>query len=545
MTPKIPNRMTKSRKGHVTRAQNIARCTAGLLRFATPAEMDALLGHLPAARVRHALHSHGTPNRVVAEAVLRRGRREELDRLVDDALLNDGPPTLLGRLLDLDDPETNASILGAEGGLTRIPRNLRRQLAHQTSRRDGVTPVPLPEGMRELLMAGHRTPEPLDHALLHAQDPDLAGTALRFLGAGADPHGAVRACRTLLDAGRGHEIRDLVARGLLPADRWGPDGSEPSVLAYAQAAISGEEGARRLRELSERVRRPELLRTVAELADTGSCEPWRGDPPLVRTVVNRRHPGIPRVDWHAVLEDEPRRRAAEGPLPYRAAGFMARRTDLPLELSRMVAADHPELAVFISDPAPEVLADLCGQGARPGAEVLLKVVGNGLVAGTLTPEGVVATLPEEVLDVVAESLWLPAARGTAEIRALLGRSGDVALAPFFVDETGHGRRRLRDPAKAAHWDPARAYGAEVAGLRRLREGPPLSADDVLDKVEADAVLAPTDGLPDPRVLRRLAEHVHEHLGGRPEAWLVALKLLEDGFVGSLRKLLVIAGTITR
>ncbi|MFD0539799.1 hypothetical protein ACFQY7_44590 [Actinomadura luteofluorescens] len=56
-----------------TRAFDIARCTAGLLRFATPGEMDALLGHLPKSRVEQAVHSFGRPNRVVLEALLRRG----------------------------------------------------------------------------------------------------------------------------------------------------------------------------------------------------------------------------------------------------------------------------------------------------------------------------------------------------------------------------------------------------------------------------------------------------------------------------------------
>jgi hypothetical protein len=45
------------------------------------------------------------------------------------------------------------------------------------------------------------------------------------------------------------------------------------------------------------------------------------------------------------------------------------------------------------------------------------------------------------------------------------------------------------------------------------------------------------------VLRRLAELVHRHLGGRPEAWMVALRLLQEGFVGTLPELLATAGAV--
>ncbi|MES9536457.1 MULTISPECIES: hypothetical protein [unclassified Actinomadura] len=522
------------------RANDLLGCTAGLLRFATPDEMDVLLGHLPLSLLEHALSSHGTPNRVVLEALLRRGRAGDLDLLVRHAVLVGDPPELLGRLLDLDDPEVNATLLTAESALGRIPRNLRRQLAHQTSRRDGVTPLPLPAEVREALLST-RGQDPLDHALLYAADPDLAGGALLYLGAGADPHGAVQACRTLLDAHREHEIRRLVEDGRLPAYRWGPDQSEPSVLAYAQAALASAEGERRLRELAGRARRPEFLRTVAEIADADGCEPWRGTP-LVRTVVNRRAFCIPRVGWDAVLADEPRRRAAEGPFPLRAARFMAKRTDVPLELVRMLVADHPETAVYLPDPAPEVLADLVGLGARAGADVIVKVVGNGLVAGTLTPDGVAAAVPEETLRVVADALWLPGLRGTARLRAGLGLDGDVVLAPPFVDETGHGRaRNLREPGVRRHWDPELAYG-KAAG-RLFRGSGDVTADAVLGAAEVDAILAPSEGMPDPRVLRRLAEHVDRHLGGRPEAWLVARRLLQEGFVGTLPELLATAGAV--
>ncbi|WP_433466296.1 hypothetical protein [Spirillospora sp. CA-128828] len=525
-----------------TRAQDIARCTAGLLRFATPGEMDVLAGQLPDDRVRRAVSSYGTPNRVVLEALLRRGRAGDLDLLVQHALRFDDPPSLLGRLLDLDDPEVNATLLTAESALAPLPRNLRRQLAHQTSRRDGVTPRPLPAEMRRALLSQEGTPGPVDHALLFAADADVAGTALRFVGAGADPHGALQACRTLLDAHRKHEIRQLVDQGRLPAYRWGPDGSLPSVLAYAQAALETARGEWRLRDLSERVRKAEFLRTIAEIGDAAGCEPWLGRPP-VRTVVHRRHPGVPRVGWDAVLADEPRRRAEEGPVPRRAARFIAKRTDVPLDLSRSVVADHPGVAVFISDPAPELLAGLCGQGARPGADVLLKVAGNGLVAGTLTAEFVVGAVPDEALADLAESLWLPGLRGTARVRALLGRDGDVPLAPVFVEETGHGRtRRLREPGTQRHWDPETIYGTHAA--RVLREGS-VTADVMLTVAEVDRLLAPEPGaFPDPRVLRRLAEHVDRHLGGRPEAWKVALKLLEDGFAGPLPQLIETAGAVT-
>ncbi|MEV3922697.1 hypothetical protein [Actinomadura coerulea] len=531
-----------------TRAFDIARCTAGLLRFATPGEMDALLGHLPKSRVEQAVHSFGRPNRVVLEALLRRGRPGDLDLLVQHAVLAGDPPELLGRLLDLDDPEVNATLLTAESALGRIPRNLRRQLAHQTSRRDGVTPLPLPAEVREALLST-RGQEPLDHALLCAADPDLAGDALLYLGAGADPHGAVLACLTLLDADRRDEIRQLVEDGRLPAFRWGPEESEPSVLAYAQAALASAEGERRLRELARRVRRPEFLRSVAEIADVDGCEPWRGAP-LVRTVVNRRHPCVPRVGWDAVLADEPRRRAAEGPFPLRAARFVARRTDAPLDLVRIVIADHPDVGALLADPAPEVLTDLAAAGAGP--DVIVKVVGNGFAAGTLTAEFVTATVPEHALRAVAETLWIPGMRGTAQVRARLGLDGDVALTPPFVDETGHGRtRRLREPGVWHHWDPVLAYGEEAGRL--FAGGGEVTADAVLAAANVNAVLMALDvnpaldeveGRPDPRVLRRLAEHVDRHLGGRPEAWMVALKLLEDGFVGTLPELLATAGAVS-
>jgi hypothetical protein len=525
-----------------TRARNIKRCTAGLLRFATPDEMDVLIGELPEARVRGTVSSYGSVNRVVLEALLRRGLPADLERLVQQVLQVGRPPSLLGRLLDLDDPEVNAALLIAERDGVRVPRNLRRQLAHQTSRRDGVTPRPVPDRMRHELLSRLGPADGIDHALLFAADPDIAETALWFIGPGADPHGAIQACRTLLDARREDGIRQLVDQRRLPAHRWGPDESLPSVLAYAQAALESPEGRTRLREFAGQVRRAEFLRTMAEVADAAACEAWRGGPP-VPTVVHRRNPGVPRVGWEAVLADEPRRRAEEGPIPYRAARFMAKRTDVPLELLRTMVADHPDLAVFLDDPAPEVLADLCAQGARPGAGVLLKVAGNGLVAGTLTAEFVVGTLPEEALADLADSLWLPGLRGVARVRALLGRDGDVPLTPAFVDETGHGRtRRLREPGTRRHWDPEIVYGEHAA--RVFREGN-VTADAILTVADVDAILAPADGVhPDPRVLRRLAEYVDRHLGGRPDAWKVALKLLEDGFAGPLPKLIETAGAVT-
>ncbi|MBC6457308.1 hypothetical protein [Actinomadura sp. HBU206391] len=530
------------------RASDGYACAAGLLRFATPGELDALLGHLRHDRAGRAHVSHGMPNRMIAEAMLRRPDRGLLletmrdSRLAGDAL-SDHTSSLLGRLLDLDDPEINLALYLSD----RVPRNLRRQLAHQTSRRDGVSPVPLPARLWELLHEadGQGRTSRLLPPLLHSADPDLADHALGALRRGTDPHGAVRACRTLLDAGRRARLRELLELDALPEERWGPEDSEPGVRAYVKAALAGEDGAARLRELSERVRRPEWLRSAAEIADTIAREPWRQESPaLVRTIVDRRHPSIPRVDWPAVLADEPRRRRADGPLPRPAARVMAQRTDTPPELLRLVIADHPALASLISDPTPELLAAACEHLALTGTQTVVNVAGNGLVAGTLTAEDVIELLPPEPLALFAESLWLPGMRGTATVRALTGRIGDVVLRPFLVDETGQGpRRRLRDPKVRAHWDPTTIYGRQVAAALQ-RHGDELTADQVLELVTPDAVLAPVgDAMPDPRVLRRLAELVHLHLGGRPEAWMVALRLLRDGFVGTLPELLMTSGVV--
>ncbi|WP_329520313.1 hypothetical protein [Spirillospora sp. NBC_01491] len=543
MTPK-PAGLPKAHQLR-TRAADIGGCTAGLLRFATPHEADALLGQIPSVRARQSLNSYGMPNRVVAEAMLRRGDKEHLGWLVVQALRPGSWPVLLGRLLDLDDPVVNERLMAAPGR-TDVPRNLRRQLAHQTSRRDGVTPVPLPEGLREVPGPGDRASLGPDHALLHAADAGLAARALRFLGAGADPHGAARACRTMLDAGLRDELRALVDEGRLPAYRWGPHEREPSVLDYARDALAGTEGERRLRELSERVRKPEMLRSIGEMSDSDARSTRWEDTRLVRTRVDRRNPAVPRVDWAAVLADEPRRRAADGALPRFAAKIMAQRADVPLELVRAVVADHPELAVFLSDPVPRVLADLCGQSPRPGTPVVTKVVGNGLAAGTLTPQDVVEIVPEELLESVTGALWLPGLRGLAAVRTLVGLAGDVELDPFFVDETGAGtRRRLRDPRRPAHWHPGAVYGPRLAAVLRARGDRGMTADEVLAEADTDAILAASGAAPpDPRVLRRLAEHVHANLSGRPEAWMAALKLLEDGFAGSLPELLGAAAEAT-
>jgi hypothetical protein len=531
------------------RAADLQHCTAGLLRFATPAELDALLGHLRHDRPVFAHVSHGMPNRAVAEAMLRRPDRGLLldslrdSGLIGQALVRSGDG-LLGRLLDLDDPEVNFELFVSG----HAPRNLNRQLAHQTSRRDGVTPVPFPPDVWKLIhekSTGDRLRTAMLIPLLHAADADLAGHALRALRRGADPHGAIRACRTLLDAGREHELRDLLSEEGLPDAPWGPDESLPSVRAYAQAALVSSEGAARLREMAEWVRRPEWLRSVADLTDADACAPWsRPEPAVIRTIVHRRHPAIPRVDWPAVLDDEPRRRRAEGPLPRRAARMMALRTDTPPELMRLLISDHPGLAPLICDPTPELLAGLCERRSDVGAQAVVKMAGNGLVAGTLTAEDVVGIVPADVLELLAVSLWLPGLRGTAAVRALIGRTGDVPLRPFFVEETGHGpHRRLRSPQVRSHWDPEAVYGKMVAAaVRHYRDT--LTADQVLAMVTPDAVLAPDPhAMPDPRVLLRLADLIHEHLGGRPEAWMVALRLLKDGFVGTLPELVVTAGAV--
>ncbi|NRQ32593.1 hypothetical protein HII36_12190 [Nonomuraea sp. NN258] len=510
------------------RARDMRACAAGLLRFAAPDEVDALLGD-PLAR--GASVSYGLLNRAVAESLLRRpGAR----RLPLAAELLHPASSLLGLLLELDDPRVNGELfLSGE-----MPRNLRRQLAHQTSRRDGVTPLPLPGHVLDQAAGTQRHL----NLLLHAADPGTAGPALRRLGRGADPHGAIRACRTLLDAGHTAELAELVELRLLPEARWGPGGSEPSVSAYARAALTGSAGAARLREVSERVRRAGRLRSVAELADADACAP-SGEGRLVRSVVHRRHPAIFPVDWAALLDGEPERRRREGPLPYRAARLLAQRVDAPEELLLLAIADHPELAPLAPSPSPALLALVRDHLPVVGAAALVKVAGNGQVAGTITVERIAAVLPPEALDRYAESLWLPGLRGTAALRVLLGRDGDVPLRPFVTDETGFGtRRRLRIPGERAHWDAEAIYGPHVADeLRRLGE---LSADEVLSMVTPDAVLAPRpDAMPDLRVLRRLAELVHVHLGGRPEAWMVALRLLQEGFVGTLPELLATAGAV--
>ncbi|SDK23242.1 hypothetical protein SAMN05421874_10670 [Nonomuraea maritima] len=516
-------------------AADIRACAAGLLRFATPGELDALLGDPLTSEAytsfgtltTRAHTSYGMLNQAVVEASLRRAGRPPADLLTDPALY-DPKSCLLGRVLDLDDPEVNGALFLSPA----TPRNVLRQLAGQTSRRDGVTPVPLPEHV--LREAGSVR---LLNALLHSPDPDIAAHALRALGPGAEHHGAVRACRLLLDTHRSPELRQLEDR--LPGVRWGPEESEPSVGAYVRAALRSQDGAERLRELSERVRRPEWLTSVAELGDAAGRDPL-GSAALVRSVVHRRHPCAPRIDWTALLAAEPERRRREGPFPYPVARLLALRHDTPYELLRQAVSDHPEVAPLVTAPTPELLADVCERLALLGAPAAVKVAGNGFVAGTLTAEQIASVLPAEALELYAESLWIPGLRGTAALRTLTGRAGDVVLRPFFCDETGHGpRHRLRSPSRWADWDAAAVYGPRVADALRHRE---LSADDVLSMVSPDAVLAPGPAAPpDPRVLRRLAELVHQNLGGRPKAWTVALLLLARGFVGTLPELLVAAG----
>lgn len=529
------------------RASNPSGCTAGLLRFATFDELHILAGLLPKDRMQAALNSYAMPNRTVAGVLLRRGEPGDRAALVKHALIDDPDSSLLGRLLDQDDPAINDLLFSADG-LGRLPRNLRRQLAHQTSRRDGVTPVPFTDDLRQRAYEPS-CPDTWQHALLHSADPDLAEHALRTLGGGADPHGAARACRTLLDAGRTAELRDLVDSCQLPTRgnfSWGSDDSVPSVYTHVVAALASPEGAARLRELSERVRKPELLRSAAELADVPTKEFWRNERrPLVRTVVHRRRLSIPRVDWAALLADEPARRRRDGALPYAAARVMAARADTPPELRRLVVEDHPVLAPLIPDPSAELLTVVCERRHEVGAATVVKVAGNGLVSGEFTAADLIRIVPADTLGFLADALWVPGLRGTAALRGLLGCTGDLRLRPFLLDDTGYdGRSQARrDPAVREHWDPRRIYGDHVADTLR-HHGDELTADQLLAMVAPDAVLTGYMWRrPDPRVLRRLAELVDVHLGGNPAAWTVALRLLEDGFAGTLPELLATAGAV--
>ncbi|MFC7582694.1 hypothetical protein ACFQYP_01930 [Nonomuraea antimicrobica] len=151
------------------RARDIYACAAGLLRFAAPDEVDPLLGD-PLAQ--GASVSYGLLNRPVTEALLRRPGDK---RLPPTAALLDHATSLLGQLLDLDDPQVNGQLFLLAG----MPRNLLRQLAHQTSRRDGVTPVPLPSNVRDQAVTQRH-----QCLLLHAADPGTAAEALRSLGRG-------------------------------------------------------------------------------------------------------------------------------------------------------------------------------------------------------------------------------------------------------------------------------------------------------------------------------------------------------------------------
>jgi hypothetical protein len=223
---------------------------------------------------------------------------------------------------------------------------------------------------------------------------------------------------------------------------------------------------------------------------------------------------------------------------------MAVRVDTPPELMRLAITDHPGVAPLVPQPDAETLTYVRERLSLFGGQAVVKVAGNGFVAGTLTAAEIAAILPADVLDLYAQELWLPGLRGTAAVRTMTGRAGDVRLRPFFVEETGHGaRRRLRSPQTRAHWDAASIYGPQVAAALGNRGDDGLSADEVLSMVTPDAVLAPRGAMPDLRVLLRLAELVHQHLGGRPEAWMVALRLLQDGFVGTLPELLVTAGAV--
>lgn len=499
------------------RARHLTGCVAGLLRFATRAEIAALLDWLPAETLHAACRPQGLANRAVIDELLRARRPGDLKAL---ARMDWSTPRdhVLGALIALNDEKVDTELFRSR----HTPRNLLRLLAHR--RRLGTPPPPRnPLARRNYVTRLDGVSPKQANACLYSGDPDVALAALTAIGRGADPAGALHVCRVLLGAGRlGEQVLPM-----LPNMPWGPGSTYPPVRRIAARALEDAEGVAALRALADRVRRPEPLRSIAELDDTAATEPWRT---RSRALVTRRHPDTINVDWPAVAAD------AREPLPRRAALFIVRRPDAPPELVRAAVAAHPALVTHVPRPTLDMLAGLSG-------DILTKTAGNGLAAETITPEELHAALtPDQVLK-IAEGTWLPALRGVAGLRTLLRLDTNAPLSPFLIEETGH---RRRDTARTTHWDPRLIYGERV--LAELYHGP-LSADHVLAMVDVDMLLTRDADqvrartVPDPRVLRRLAELIHVHLGGRPAAWMVAIQLLNDGFAGTLPELITTAGAV--
>lgn len=82
---------------------------------------------------------------------------------------------------------------------------------------------------------------------------------------------------------------------------------------------------------------------IIEAIEKAIGMPRRDRSRLVRSVMHRRHPAVPGVDWSGMA-------GQGGPIPYRAARVLALRTDTPAELLRRALAEHPELAPLVPDP---------------------------------------------------------------------------------------------------------------------------------------------------------------------------------------------------